>query len=52
MIQELIGEAVTEYRDDDAWRVMTERERGERAQLADVTRRWGDVLAYLEAEPN
>ena len=52
VIQELIGAAVTEYRDEDAWRVMTERERGERAQLADVTRRWGDVLAYLEAEPN
>ena len=52
VIQELIGEAVIEYRDEDAWRVMTERERGERAQLADVTRRWGDVLAYLEADPS
>ena len=52
VIQELIGEAVIEYRDEDAWRAMTERERGERAQLADVTRRWGDVLAYLEAEPS
>ena len=52
VIQELIGAAVTEYRDEDAWRVMTERERGEREQLADVTRRWGDVLAYLEADPS
>ena len=52
VIQELIGAAVIEYRDEDAWRVMTERERDEREQLADVTRRWGDVLAYLEADPN
>ena len=52
VIQELIGEAVIEYRDEDAWRVMTERECGAREQLADVTRRWGDVLAYLEADPS
>lgn len=52
MIGDLIGEAVTEYRDEDAWLAMTDRENDAREQLADVTRRWPDVVAYLEAEPS
>ena len=52
VIQELIGEAVTEYRDEDAWRAMTDRENDEREQLSVVTRRWPDVVAYLEADPS
>lgn len=54
VIQELIGEAVTEYRDEDAWLAMTDRENDEREQLSVVTRRWADVVAYLDddAEPS
>ena len=54
VIQELIGAAVTEYRDEDAWRAMTDRENDEREQLSVVTQRWADVVAYLDddAEPS
>ncbi len=52
VIQDPIGEAVTEYRDEDAWLAMTDRENDEREQLSVVTRRWSDVVAYLEAEPS
>lgn len=54
VIQELIGEAVTEYRDEDAWLAMTDRENDEREQLSVVTQRWADVVAYLDdaAEPS
>ena len=52
VIQDLIGDAVTEYRDEDAWLAMTDRENDEREQLSVVTQRWHDVVAYLEAEPS
>ena len=31
---------------------MTDRENDEREQLSVVTRRWSDVVAYMEAEPS
>jgi len=47
VLQDLIREAVLEYRDEDAWQRLREREAEERRRLREVEDRWGEVVEFL-----
>ena len=47
VIQTLIGDAVREYRDADAWTAMSDRENDDRERLHDVQTRWPQIVAFL-----
>ena len=47
VIQTLIGDAVREYRDADAWAAMSDRENDDRERLHDVQSRWPQIVAFL-----
>lgn len=50
VIGELIGDAVAEYRDEDAWAAMSDREDDARERLRDVQARWSEIVEFLDDE--
>lgn len=50
VIGELIGDAVAEYRDEDAWAAMSDREDDARERLRNVQARWSEIVEFLDDE--
>lgn len=49
VIQVLIDDAVSEYLDEDAWAVASDREDDDRARLREVQTRWPEIVEFLGA---
>ena len=52
VIEVLIDDAVSEYLDEDAWAVASDREDDDRARLREVQTRWPEIVEFLGAVEN